>query len=68
MGNNCGAFSGEQYYDGIKFEKFRGDGKLQDKYKNEKALFKSGKGMRTLLVKDLHFKKMRIMKQVYFFC
>lgn len=64
MGSNCGSFSGEQYYDGIKFDKFRNDGKLEEKYRNEKILFKEGTGMRTLLVKDLHFKKMRIMKQV----
>jgi hypothetical protein len=61
---NCGAVSGEKYYQKIEYKKFLNESDMNKKYQfKNKTIYKSD-GSKTIEVYDMIFQKIRILKQV----
>ena len=64
MGNQCCAKSGAEFYKSIKYKKYLNNENLNKKYQYKSKVLSKSKGIKTVLVRDMSFSKVRLLKQV----
>ena len=64
MGNKCIAQSGAKFYKNVNYEQYLNETDFKKKYKMLEQVYSKKKGLTTMEVEDLTFKKIRILQQV----